>query len=237
MAKFKKLTKATLRSFQFNCEGPVKLSKIEREEVKMKFGGRCAYCGTPLTDKWHVDHLEPVQRDFEWVRHPEKGFLVAKQTGKLLKPENDTKENLMPSCIKCNLNKSSIPLESWRRMIGDFISGLNRHSKYAMYQHAKRFGLLVEVEGATDYVEFWFEKYLKGEQYIPAQQVISWHKFKDREPEMDQDILVSFERGGYSSSLEATYKGNLFVRNEPWHSTVGPNDMWCALPTPTGETK
>lgn len=210
----------------------MKLTKVEREEIRMMFGGRCAYCGTPLTGKWHVDHLEPVERDFKWVRHPTTGYMVARQTGKLLRPENDTKENLMPSCIKCNLNKSSIPLERWRIMIQDFLVGLNKYGKYSMYQHAKRFGLIVEVEGANDYVEFWFEKFLKGEQYIPAQQVISWHKFKDKKPEVDQDILISFSNGNYKSSLEATYTGDMFVRNEPWHSVVGPEDMWCILPKP-----
>lgn len=214
----------------------MKLSKVERQEVKMKFGGRCSYCGIILGDKWHVDHLEAVQRDFEWVRHPTKGCLVARQNGAMLKPENDNKENLMPSCIRCNLNKSSIPLESWRRIIQNFLSGLNKHGKYAMYQHAKRFGLLVEVEGATDYVEFWFEKYLKGEQYIPTKQVIKWYKFKDKKPEIGQDILVSFANCSYNGSLECTYESDDFVRNQPWHSTVGDEDMWCVKPSPTGVT-
>lgn len=212
----------------------MKLTKVEREEVRMKFGGCCSYCGTPLTGKWHVDHLEPVVRDFDLVKCEKTGRTVTKFNGVLLKPEKDTKENLMPSCIRCNLSKSSIPLESWRRMIQSYLQSLSKYGKYAMYQHAKRFGLVVEVEGASDYVEFWFEKYLKGEQYIPAPQVISWFKFKDREPEIGQKILVSFASGGYNGSLEAVYEGDNFVRNQPWHSDVTGQDMWCAMPTPTG---
>ncbi len=37
-----------------------KISKIQRAELRMKFGGRCAYCGCKLPEKgWHADHVEP----------------------------------------------------------------------------------------------------------------------------------------------------------------------------------
>ncbi|EAV6934312.1 HNH endonuclease, partial [Salmonella enterica] len=48
-----------------------KISKEQRAELRLKFGGRCAYCGCPLPEKgWHADHVEPVRRDFEMVRAP-----------------------------------------------------------------------------------------------------------------------------------------------------------------------
>lgn len=134
----------------------MKLTKQQRAELKMKFGGHCAYCGELLGDKWHADHFELVVRDFKWEKCPKKGYLVAKQTGELLKPENDTMDNMMPACIRCNLNKSSIPLEGWRNILSNYISGLNNHGKYAMYQHAKRFGLVVETNKP---VVFFFEKW------------------------------------------------------------------------------
>lgn len=28
----------------------------------MKLGGRCAYCGCELGEKWHADHVKPVIR-------------------------------------------------------------------------------------------------------------------------------------------------------------------------------
>ncbi|MES1842645.1 hypothetical protein ABUT89_26860, partial [Escherichia coli] len=35
-----------------------KISKIQRAELRMKFGGRCAYCGCKLPEKgWHADHV------------------------------------------------------------------------------------------------------------------------------------------------------------------------------------
>ena len=41
----------------------MKLTKTQREELKQKYAGRCAYCGDGLTDKWHADHLEAVVRE------------------------------------------------------------------------------------------------------------------------------------------------------------------------------
>ncbi len=39
------------------------LTKKQRTELRMKFGGRCAYCGCELSDKWHADHVEAVRRN------------------------------------------------------------------------------------------------------------------------------------------------------------------------------
>lgn len=135
----------------------MKLTKIQREELKQKYGGHCAYCGEVLSDKWHADHFEPVVRDFTWEKG-ESGFLVAKQTGEMKNPHHDHIDNMMPSCILCNLNKSSIPLEKWREVLENYINGLNNHGKYAMYQHAKRFGLVVETKKP---VIFYFERFEK----------------------------------------------------------------------------
>ncbi len=35
------------------------MKKKLREEIRQKFGGLCAYSGTPLKDDWQVDHLIP----------------------------------------------------------------------------------------------------------------------------------------------------------------------------------
>ena len=40
----------------------MKLTKAQREQLKNKFGGHCAYCGDQLGDKWHADHLAPIYR-------------------------------------------------------------------------------------------------------------------------------------------------------------------------------
>ena len=71
--------------------------KQQRQKVFEKFDGHCAYCGNPLADKFHVDHLIPVQRIFKW----ENGNHIA--TNKMKNPELDCFENMMPSCPPCNL--------------------------------------------------------------------------------------------------------------------------------------
>ena len=133
----------------------MKLNKTQRAELKQKFGGHCAYCGVVLGEKWHADHILPVRRDFNWVKCEKTGNHVAKANGKMFQPENDTLENLNPACVACNINKSCADLESWRRVLENYVNGLNEHGQYSIYRHAKRFGL---VEETRKPVVFYFEK-------------------------------------------------------------------------------
>lgn len=130
----------------------MKLTKTQRENLKQKFGGHCAYCGEELGSKWQADHLEAVERSWEYYKKP-NGLLGSRAT-RMTKPENDHFDNLMPSCVKCNNDKSSLSLEQWRKLIKDRIRTLNENPKYASYQKAKRFGLVVETD--IDVV-FYFE--------------------------------------------------------------------------------
>lgn len=67
----------------------MKVTKKERKEIKNLFGGRCAYCGIVLGDKFHLDHIKPVRRNW-W-----------EDTS--INPENDVVQNIYPACIPCNL--------------------------------------------------------------------------------------------------------------------------------------
>lgn len=115
------------------------MSKVNRNEIFNKFGGRCAYCGAILEQRWHADHLEPVVRCLH--------------TGEMTKPENDNFGNMMPSCPSCNMDKSSMPLEVWRGLIENKINVLNRD--VAVYRFAKRYGLVQETGKP---VVFYFER-------------------------------------------------------------------------------
>lgn len=117
----------------------MKLTKQQRQTLKEKYGGRCAYCGDPLPDRWHADHIQPIVRD--WVN------------GGCERPENNTLENLNPSCPSCNIVKSSMSLESFRKVIAGFKKSLNRDS--TQYKFAKRYGLIEETEKE---VKFYFEE-------------------------------------------------------------------------------
>lgn len=39
------------------------ISKKDRELIKQKFGGKCAYSGTELEPDWQVEHIKPVVRN------------------------------------------------------------------------------------------------------------------------------------------------------------------------------
>lgn len=126
------------------------LSKKDRQIVHDKFGGKCAYCGCDLVKGWHVDHLEPVRRTFEY------------RNGKLSSngfdhPERNNIGNYMPACASCNINKHSMSLEDFRSAIKGFMNHLNNIS--VQYKIAKRYGLLTEnnIE-----VKFYYETILKS---------------------------------------------------------------------------
>lgn len=135
----------------------MKLTKAQRETLKQKYGGKCAYCGIELTTRWQADHLEPVDREVIWY-HCKKTNSLKSKSGAMKRPHLDVIENLMPSCAKCNNDKSSETIENWRKIIKQRIKTLNNDPKYASYQKAKRYGLVVET-GIE--VVFWFERFEK----------------------------------------------------------------------------
>lgn len=118
----------------------MKLTKAQRETVRAKFGGRCAYCGYEIPDKFHADHVEAIYRGYA--------------ENKPLKPELDTIENMFPSCAPCNIDKSVWSVEQWRVQLQGKLEVLKRNS--SPYRHALRFGLVFE---SKEPVVFWFEKY------------------------------------------------------------------------------
>ncbi len=132
--------------------GIVRLTKKQREVIRMKFGGRCAYCGQELSARWQVDHIAPVNRETKWVKQeglPSK--VVA--TGKLGNPENDREDNLAPACPACNNDKFNLTLEQWRRRLEDLPGVCSRNS--SAYRHAVRFGLVTPTPRP---VIFYFEQ-------------------------------------------------------------------------------
>lgn len=76
------------------------LTRKQRERLRMKFGGRCAYCGCELPEKgWHADHVQAVLRKSErCMKAAEKGIFRLKSTGDVFRPEADCPENIFPSC-------------------------------------------------------------------------------------------------------------------------------------------
>jgi hypothetical protein len=116
----------------------MRLTKKQREALKQKYDGHCAYCGEILGALWHADHLKPVERQSAYEET--SGRLV--QTGQLAKPEHDVLENHMPACPTCNMSKGQKPLEVWRDWLTGHIVSLNKY--HAVYRMVKRFGLVQE---------------------------------------------------------------------------------------------
>jgi hypothetical protein len=129
----------------------IRLTRQQRAELKQMFDGLCAYCGEELGDRWHADHVEPVLRVSQYVKG--KGFVA---TGKMLYPNRDGIENMMPACIPCNIHKHGMSLEGWRMYLADLTGVLRRN--HAVYRHALRFGFVSENPKP---VVFYFER-LRG---------------------------------------------------------------------------
>ena len=124
--------------------------KQEREILFDKYGGKCAYCGCDLPDRWHVDELLPVRRNMKWNKDKTKYV----HDGTYEHPERLNINNQMPSCPSCNINKHSMSLEEFRSFIRNFVNSLNRYS--VQYKFAKKFGLVSET---SNRVVFYFETF------------------------------------------------------------------------------
>lgn len=132
----------------------MKLTPGERALLRNRFGGRCAYCGIHLPEKgWHADHVKAVWRELRWATGKD-GYYKLVPTGRLYRPEHDTKENLFPTCMPCNVDKSSVDLDDWRKSLEQRVEVCRRN--HSAFRHAERFGRLVVTK---EPLVFWFEKY------------------------------------------------------------------------------
>jgi len=113
-------------------------SKEVREKVYNKTGGKCAYCGCDLPNRWQVDHVVPVERH--------------SMTGEYLGDGTDSIDNLLPSCQSCNIIKSKQPLESFRDELENMYNSVYRSG---VFKVAERYRI---VERHRINVQFYFEK-------------------------------------------------------------------------------
>ena len=115
--------------------------KNQRELIRNKYDNKCAYCGNELQKLWHIDHIEPIVRD--WIN------------GSCKNPHlKNNIENYNPSCPSCNIQKNSYTLEQFRENIKQFVNSLNEYS--TQYKFAKKYGLIQE---NSIEVVFFFERF------------------------------------------------------------------------------
>jgi 5-methylcytosine-specific restriction endonuclease McrA len=117
------------------------LSKKQRAALREKYGGKCAYCGQPLGNRWHADHVEPLGRN-DWLKVPRGPDY----------PHRDTLENMNPACAPCNIDKHSLSLESWRALMQRSNEVLIRD--VSTFRRAVRYGLVTLSEKP---IVFYFE--------------------------------------------------------------------------------
>jgi 5-methylcytosine-specific restriction endonuclease McrA len=118
------------------------IDKETREQVFLKCGGFCAYCGQEITLKtMQVDHIR-AKRIFN------------------VGPKNDIPDydvddmrNLNPSCRQCNNLKHWYTVEQFRDIIETQVKKAMRYS--VNFRTAQRFGL-IEIKEKP--IVFYFEK-------------------------------------------------------------------------------
>jgi len=134
----------------------VSLTKKQREQLKNKYNGKCAYCGCDLPDKgWHADHIEPVMRVSEQDEEAAKrGVWKLKATGEHLTEGRDVIENMNPACAPCNLFKMTYSIDMFRKQIEAQIERARKSS--VNFRTAERFGLIEIIDKP---VKFYFEEF------------------------------------------------------------------------------
>ena len=96
------------------------ISKALRLKLKEKYNCKCGYCSSTLTNKFHIDHINP----FIAGGSCEEG-------------------NLLAVCVSCNLQKGGRGLEEFREFLYDKLYQL---SLVANYEVAKRYRLIKEIQ-------------------------------------------------------------------------------------------
>ena len=116
-----------------------KISKQQREAVFNKYGGRCAYCGCELTLRtMQVDHIKAVY--------------ISSLESNNVETQDDSFDNLNPSCRQCNFYKGTLDIEQFRNKIKTILYRTFQSTFQAKL--AKKLGMMK----VTQFDKFYFEK-------------------------------------------------------------------------------
>ena len=116
-----------------------RIPKKIRELVLNKYGGKCAYCGCDLTlSTMQVDHIKSVYKSCL-----ENGYVYI---------QDDSLENLNPSCRQCNFYKGTLNIEQFRNKIKTILYRTFQSTFQAKL--AKKLGMMK----VTQFDKFYFEK-------------------------------------------------------------------------------
>jgi len=129
-----------------------KIETSTKREVWDKCGGRCWYCGKKLNPFFfHFDHVEPYSKGGQ-----------------------DSVDNLVLSCVTCNISKGNMSVSDWRFKL---------MQKYgiAKENELRSQGLPVsdEPHGYELLVVFFFERHIPRRRLLGDAPAYSWIKFKE----------------------------------------------------------
>ena len=127
---------ADLLSFADPADEEWRGSKRQRDALRQKFAGKCAYCGGDLGKNMHADHVEPVRRIVTdaWSRP------LPLEERHLLRPERNRVGNMMPACAPCNLHKGGYSLEAWRAYLQRSAEIVRKQT--STFRAGERFGII-----------------------------------------------------------------------------------------------
>ena len=116
-----------------------RIPKRQREAVFNKYGGRCAYCGYELTLRtMQVDHIKAVYTS------------SIENDG--VETQDDSLDNLNPSCRQCNFYKGTLDIEQFRKKIMTTLYETCQNTFQAKL--AKKLGMLT----VKQFDKFYFER-------------------------------------------------------------------------------
>ena len=116
-----------------------RISKQQREAVFNKYGGRCAYCGCELTLRtMQVDHIKAVY--------------TSSLENNNVETQDDSFDNLNPSCRQCNFYKGTLNIEQFRNKIKTILYRTLQSTFKAKL--SKKLGMMK----VTQFDKFYFEK-------------------------------------------------------------------------------
>lgn len=116
-----------------------RIPKRQREEVFNKYGGRCAYCGCELTLRtMQVDHIKAVY--------------TSSLENDNVETQDDSFDNLNPSCRQCNFYKGTLDIEQFRKKIMTTLYETCQNTFQAKL--AKKLGMLT----VKQFDKFYFER-------------------------------------------------------------------------------
>ncbi|QSR18423.1 HNH endonuclease [Novosphingobium sp. KA1] len=124
-------------------------TKRQRDALRAKFDGKCAYCGCDLGKTMHADHIEPVIR----ITTDAWGKPLPADEKRMIKPERNRVGNMMPACAPCNIHKGGYPLEAWRAYIQRSAEIVRKQT--STFRTGERFGIITV---SAEPVIFYFER-------------------------------------------------------------------------------